>query len=178
MADEVVADGRAYAKLRPPWIHIQLVRLLAEGNLTHAKLAKRYDVHTSAITAFKARNLAQIEEIKADLENQFAGLWIADKKQRVASLQRDAERCELLIETLDEWSPCDCQDPECGAKIYNGATLPKLLKAKREALHAAAEELGQLPNRMTVQLTGQQQVRHEIVGVDLDRAFGADPAPG
>lgn len=178
MPDEVPTDaetsGRQYAKLRPSWIHCALVREIAEGNLTHARLAKKYDVSTGAISAFKAKHLAEINEIKGDLENEFAGMWIAQKRARVAMYQRNAERCESWIEALDQWVPCECEDPECGAKVKKLKDAPGIMKRQREMLHSAAEELGQLPTRMTVQLTGQQVVRAEIVGVDLERAFGPD----
>lgn len=124
-----------------PWEQHKLMRELAIGERTSADLGREYGMAASGIRAFKARNLAQIEAIAADLGNELAGLWIADKGQRLAAYQADYEM------TLES----------------DKATHHEWVKARTGILHNVAEETGQLPARTTVAVTS---VTHVLVGID------------
>jgi predicted transcriptional regulator len=126
----------------------QLCRDLAVGNVSQSQLAEKYGVGPSAISYHAKKNAEEIAAIKADIENEFAGMWIAQKQSRVAEYQSDAERINTALDKSDELDP-------------------KLLRAKNAALKAAAEEMGQLSAKVQVQVQ-TQQVDYWIDGCDLD----------
>ena len=121
----------------------QLCRALAAGEVSRADLARRYGVSRPYITQFAKTHEAEIETIKARLEDEFAGLWIADKAARVAAYQGD------YFATLE----------------HPNADHHEWVKARTGILHNVAEELGQLPPRTTVNVAA---VTHVVMGVDLD----------
>jgi hypothetical protein len=124
------------------WTRRRLIRELAQMEKTPAQLSREYGVSRSAMTQFAARHKREIGEVKADIENAFAGLWIAQKEARLAEYQEDAER---LSESDD----------------------PELLKIKHGVLRAVAEEVGQIPSKVNINV-GNRQVTYVIAGVDLD----------
>lgn len=128
--------------LLPPQRH-KLLRELAIGERSSADLGREYGMTATAVRMFKSRHRAKVEAIAADLGNEFAGLWIADKTQRLAAYESDYEMA-LDSDKSDhhEW-----------------------VKARTQILHAVAEETGQLPPRTTVAV---QSVTHVIVGIDTD----------
>lgn len=145
---EVVNDSASHGI--PRYRAHELCRELAAGEVTRASLARKYGVSRSAITQFAKRNKGRIDEIKASLDDEYAGLWIARKRNRVAALQADYEM----------------------AAAEGRASHHEWVKARVQITHAVAEELGQLPNR--TQLTIGGTVRHELVGVDLDECLPPD----
>lgn len=127
---------------RRPWERRQLCRELATGQ-THRALGKKYGVTHQAITAFAKRHAAEIDAIKADLDDEFAGLWIANKQARLAALQADFELSA---------------DGEYAGHYEH-------IRTRTQLARAIAEELGQLPPRATVAIV---PVQHLLEGVDLD----------
>jgi hypothetical protein len=120
--------------------NLELCRLLAAGEVQRSELARRYHVTTSAITQFAQRNAARIDEIRANLDDEFAGLWIADKLARVEAYQIDYD--SISQNNHHEW-----------------------VKARTAILKAVAEELGQLPPRAQVVVA---PVVHVIEGVNVN----------
>lgn len=126
-----------------PWHRRQLCRELAVGEVKRTALARKYGVSPSAITAFAKRNAAEVDAIKAQLDDQFAGLWIARKENRLAQYQADYEASEQHDKSEHfEW-----------------------IRVRTQIMHQVAEELGQLPPRATLTI---MPVAHVIVGVDPD----------
>jgi predicted transcriptional regulator len=119
----------------------ELTRALAVGEVTRASLARRYGISRAAVTQFAHRHAAEIDAIKAHLDDEFAGLWIASKEQRIVAHQNDYEV----------------------AAGHEKADHHEWIKARTQILHAVAEELGQLPPRTTVAVL---PVVHIIEGVD------------
>lgn len=93
--------------------------------LSQSQLAEKYGVTQPAISQFAARHKAEIDEVKDDIENEFAGLWIANKADRLATYQEQAERL------------AGTDDPAC-------------VRAVQNALRQVAEEMGHIPNRVDV----------------------------
>lgn len=121
----------------------QRCRDLAAGELNRSEIARKYGVNPSTITRFARRHAAEIEAIRRDLDDEFAGLWIARKENRLAAYQDEIARLDAHPSASHhEWS-----------------------KARQSALHAAAEELGQLPGRGAVVI---MPVEHVVIGVDVD----------
>lgn len=140
----VRTDGRRPAKnhLERGWVKHRLLRDFALGEKTGRQLAEQYGVSQTSISAFKKRHSLEIEEVRNNLADEYAGLWVAQKLDRVREYQQAAEKMAR------------------GESPRNQEVLVSILKA-------VAEELGQLPARTQVQVN-TQQVTYQIVGVDPD----------
>lgn len=172
MAARNSGESPAYpgrSKIRGHRLH-GFLRKVAEGK-TNAALAKEYDVDPTTVGYYRNKYKDKIAAIKTDIENRFAGLWIAEKENRIGAYERDAEILQEIIDERAEvgWKECDCEDPECSAKKLDATALVQVIKRHHAALRGVAEELGQLPNRMNVQISGgEAPILHQIVGVDPD----------
>lgn len=134
-------DVNGSAKRLTPFERRQLQRDLAANEVTRAELARRNGVTRGYVTQFAKRYALEIDTIKRDLDNAFAGLWIADKENRIVAYQADY----VAAATSDK------------------AGHHEWIKARTQILHQVAEELGQLPPRATVAVV---PVVHVLEGVD------------
>lgn len=142
-------------------LRLNLIRALAEGAKSQVQLAREYDCNQATISRFKTRYAEKIEAVKKDLGNEFAGLWVSDKKQRVAAYQTEVEHLEKAIRALEP-------DDALPGDLPPTTELVALYKRRDNALRAVAEELGQLPTRLVVQSNGRA-ARLELSGVDVDK---------
>jgi hypothetical protein len=125
------------------WERRTLCRELALGEVTKAALGRKYGVTGQAISAFAKRYAAEIDAIRAQLDDEFAGLWIASKEARLAQYQDDYEASERHEKSEHfEW-----------------------VRVRTQILHQVAEELGQMPPRAEVTVL---PVEHIIIGVDME----------
>lgn len=122
------------------WVRHRLIRDFALGEKTGAELAVQYGVSQTSISAFKKRNAMEIEEVRNNLADEYAGVWVAQKLARIQEYQQAAEKMAN------------------GTSARNQEVLVTILKA-------VAEELGQLPARTQVQVN-TQNVTYEIVGIN------------
>ena len=72
----------------------QLKHELATGDIRRTDLAKKYDVTSGYITNFAKQYKRDIDDIKANLNDEFAGLWIAQQEQRIAAYEAEYARAE------------------------------------------------------------------------------------
>ena len=131
------------------WAKAKLIRELAQMEKTQVTLAEEYGVAQSSISEFAQRNATEISAARADIENQFASAWIADKMARIAEYQAEVE--------------------DINAARSNGIHKildVEMIKAKMTILRAVADELGQIPTKVNVSVT--QRVTHIVEGVDLE----------
>lgn len=151
MADQASGQPkrRAAGKLSYPWIKRQLCRDLALANMTQRELAAKYDCVQSSIFEFAERNAAEITAIRDNAADEYAGLWIADKQNRIAVY---AEQVEMVRAELADG---DVEDRGAG-----------LMRVAQAALKGVAEELGQLTVRTRSEVSADVLVRSEVVGVD------------
>lgn len=129
-------------RLEKPWVRVQLIRELAQS-MKQVDLAKKYDVTEGAITLFKQRHAERIEEVRNNLNDQLAGLWIAKKEARLEVYQNDLEWIDEVGNPLDN------------------------IKDKARILKQVAEELGQLPPRINVAVV--QPINYNIEGIDPEQ---------
>lgn len=121
----------------------QLKRDLAANEIKRSDLAKKYGVTAPYITNFAKQYKRDIDDIKAELDSEFAGLWIARQEQRIAAYQAEYDlAAEAKNADHHEW-----------------------IKARTGILKNVAEELGQIQGKQPV--VGVV-VQHTIVGVDID----------
>ena len=128
---------------RGAWEHRQLCRELAEGTVTKAALGRKYGITGQAIAQFAKRYAREIDDIKAQLDDEFAGLWIARKEARMAQYQEDYE----------------------ASQTHDKSNHFEWIRVRTQILHQVAEELGQMPPRAEVTVL---PVQHVIIGVDLE----------
>jgi hypothetical protein len=122
-----------------------VIRDLADGQSLRV-LERKYGIAHTTIVAFKQKHADEIAELQEAVADEMHGLWIADKRHRVAEYQQMYDDLEATVNTL----------------LMHGTTLgPQdmaILKEKRSALRNVAEELGQLPNRNQVSVGGASVV--------------------
>jgi hypothetical protein len=122
------------------WVKHKLIHEIARDEKSTSQLAEEYGVTPSAISQFKTRHRTQIDEVKADIENEFAGLWIAQKKARLAEYQHDADR----ISESDD---------------------PQYMRIKAQLMKAVAEEMGHLPTKTSMTVS-PNNITYVIEGVN------------
>lgn len=128
-------------------VGLRVKRQLAEGKLTHQEIAEELELDRSTISFFAKKHRAEIEEIRADIENEFAGLWVAKKAARIAEYTEVIEKIDVLLE----------MDPSANDRSA-------LLGRKQQALKSIAEELGQLTARHEV----SAKVNYKVNGVSAE----------
>lgn len=150
MTELAIANGTANAPtkrrvypLERPWNRRRLIHELARGERTVTELAEAYGVTHGAVSQFRDRHTTEIVEVRQNLEDEFAGMWIASKRERLAVYQEDAEK---LAESED----------------------PELIRIKHNILKAVAEELGQLPSKMSISV-GAKTITYVVDGVDMEQ---------
>lgn len=141
----------------------KLVRELALGEENQSQLAERYDVTPSAISLFAKRNRDEIEAVRANIDDEFAGLLIAQKAHRLGVLEH------LLDVAL---TPTPKVAPS-GRVVYveksDGA--PEMITEiagdlAAKVIKQAAEEMGQLPNRITLGGNVNVHTSYQVEGID------------
>lgn len=142
----------------------KLIRELALGNQRQSTLAKKYEVSEQAISKFKQRHAEEIAAVAAAADDKFAGILIADKAYRLAALQ---EMHEIALtpqpkvatngKIVTRWNPETGEDEEVMEVDVRAAALVS---------KQAAEELGQLANRVTLSGQLDTTTTYKIVGVD------------
>jgi hypothetical protein len=157
---------------RPFRVRYKLQRALAEGGRSNAQLAREYDVAAVSIREFALRHKAVIDEMKANLADEYAGMWIADKRERLLRYQNTAEILERQIEAVDQGRTevvgvveAD-EDGETALADDVSGPLSRLTRALNNTLKAVAEERGQLPTRMVVRNEAGGAVH--VYGSDVD----------
>ena len=133
-------NGSGSTRKLTPFDRRELQRLLADGTEKRVALARRFGVSAAYITKFAKQYAREIDDIKRDLNDEFAGLWIASKVNRVLAYQADY----------------------AAALTSDKATHHEWIKCRALILHQVAEELGQLPPRTTVTV---MPVVHVIEGI-------------
>lgn len=140
-------------KLERGYVKAQLLRALATGEHSQRELAKRFDCSQPAISEFAQRHAERIADIANRLDDEFAELWAAQKRNRLAELQQDIEDVEALLNNEDN-------------AVKAGVSWAEVKRIKQAAIRAIAEETGQLPGRVQVEHSGSLDVR--VNGVDLE----------
>lgn len=124
------------------WARKSVIRDLAAAEKSQNQIAAEYGVSQGSVSEFAARHRDEIERHRQHLDDEWYGLWIAQKRHRVAEYQADVER---ITDALDN------------------ETDPALLRAKLAILRQTAEELGQF--KQEIEVTGT--LTYVVEGVDM-----------
>jgi predicted transcriptional regulator len=157
----VPGDNRTRTPLDSPLHRRQVQELLAHENLTQQEIGDRYGVTQQAVSAFAKRHAETIRQIKENAADEFAGIMLAGKKNRLEAYQHLIELALTPTPKIDNKGH-HVTDTN-GEHVYevDGKLAATVLKQ-------IAEELGQLPNRLT--LAGEVGVKTNYVidGVSPD----------
>lgn len=137
-----------------------LIRELALSDMRQSELARKYDVTEGAITQFKHKHAEAIAAVRADADNEFAGILIAQKAARLAAYE---EQHRLAMQPTPKITNKGTVvvDPNTGEYVYEVN-----LSAAATMLKNAAEEMGQLPNRVTLDGEMGVAVKYSVNGVE------------
>lgn len=145
-------------------VHRKLVRELALGEENQAQLAERYNVSPSAISHFAKRNRDEIQAVRDKADDEYAGLLITQKANRLAALEQlYAQAITPQPKVAASGRVAYVEDPVTGEQVM---VQEVALDSAARMLKQAAEEMGQLPTR--VQLTGEltEHITYKIEGPD------------
>jgi hypothetical protein len=144
-------------KLEKPWVRLPLMRALAAGEKTQTALAAEYGATQPSVSDFARRHADEITALREKLDDEWAGLWVATKRNRLAVYQESIERISGALEKF--WESYEGEPTE-STLTEDG----KLTTVQAKLLRQVAEEVGDL--RQDVNVTGQM-LHHVIEGVDL-----------
>lgn len=153
---------------------VTVMRLLAEG-VQQTKIAQRFGCTQGAVARFNQRHVEQIQQIREDLENEFAGLVYAEKANRLAEYEQDVQTSNAEIDNaLNGRLSAEVVTEDGVTEVMQDVsdTVARLLRGKHRALRSIAEELGQLPTKMIVQTDNSAKVHHIVEGVDITKVMG------
>ena len=143
----------------------EVVRLLAAEEISRSEIARRYDVSPSAVTQFADRHAEEIRAVREAMDDEFAGLAIASKVNRVAMLQEIAEKALEPVPKISANGKVTYVINEDGESEM---VMEVDTRAAMAALKQVAEELGQLVARTQMSGDMQTTTRYVIEGVSPD----------
>lgn len=132
------------AKIARGWAKHALIRDLAAAELNQVQLGAKYKVTQSAISMFNTAHSEAITALRAKLDDEWAGVWIASKLNRVVECQDD-------VEAINE--------------ALNLEKDPQLYRAKLAVMRQVAEELGQL--KQEIEVSGK--LTYVVDGIDVSK---------
>lgn len=151
-------------KLELPWTRRQLVVDLALSGKTQEALAEKYGCTQGAISQFRAKHLTDIQAVRDDSENEFAGIAIAEKANRLATYLDMLEKALQPVPKVNGKG-----EIMYGLPDENGERKPIMeidLAVAQKIQRNVAEELGHLPNRVTLGGEVGVTTAYTINGVD------------
>lgn len=143
----------------------KLIRELALGEQSQSQLADKYDVSPSAITQFKKRNFDAIEAIRKDANDEFAGILIVQKAHRLGLLE------QLIREALTPQPKVSASGRVAYVEKDDGTqemVEEIALDSAARMIKQVAEELGHLPNRVTLAGSVDVTTTYTVEGVSPD----------
>ena len=138
-------------KLEVGWIRSKLIRDIAADELTPGDLAEKYQVSYEAIAQFRKRHAPEIDKARDRLEDKLSHLWIAEKAARLAEYEAAFERIRAILDDSD---------------LRANVNTAEMIRAQFAALKAAAEELGDLTQKIE---TRTVSVNYIVEGVDMSK---------
>jgi hypothetical protein len=140
---------------------------LAHGGASQVVLAEKYGVGQQSISDFSIRHAATIQQIRDDAADEFAGLAIAKKAAR---LEVYRELLDAAMQPVPKVAGKDAgyvrspgENGEPGEIVYeiDAGVAAKILRQ-------VAEELGHLPNRVTLSGDVGVTTNYTVKNVDIE----------
>lgn len=122
----------------------ELMRELSvRGSRTLRSIAEEWNLGYMSLRHFAQGHRREIAAIAADLEDKFAGMWMADKEDRITAYMEEYHN------SLNTSDPGHFEQAQ----------------VRLECIRAVAEELGQIPGRGAIVIT---PIRHIYVGMTTE----------
>jgi hypothetical protein len=137
------------------WRYEQLINDLAVGDRPDSELAAEYEVEEQSIRVFRMRHKADVEAKKAGWAEKFDHIWSTKVENRVQVLTVRLEEIEEQIALLHEHARRETEtirsiDPEASEVPVNDRVLDRYSKLQASLLREIADQTGQLPQRVAV----------------------------
>jgi len=136
----------------------RVMRDLALSGLTQQAIADKYGVGQSAVAMFKQRHADAIAAIAADAADEYAGIWIAQKANRLEALAEIAEIAMQPTPKITNKGTLAFDESGNVIKEVDGRLAAQVMKQ-------AAEEMGQLPTRLQVSGDMNTTTTYRVEGV-------------
>lgn len=152
------------SKLENPLTRRALIIELATSGLSQAELSRRHNVSECALSKFKNRHLAEIEAVRRDQDKEYAGLLIVEKANRLDVYEQLLQTAMTPTPKVAGKDGDAVRDPITQEYVYeiDAGTATRVLKQ-------VAEELGHLPNRVTLAGGLDIKTEHTVNGVDVEK---------
>jgi hypothetical protein len=138
------------------------MRDLALSGMTQQAIADKYGVTQGAVSQFKDKHAEAIAEIAAAADDEYAGIWIAQKQNRLEAL---AEIAEIAMQPTPKITTKGTVvfHPETGDLVseVDGRLAAQVMKQ-------AAEEMGQLPTRLQVSGDMNTTTTYRVESVNVE----------
>lgn len=142
---------------------MEVMRALALGEESQSQIAERYGVSQPAIAQFKARYAVEIQEIRENMADQFAGLWITKKHNRLAMYEEIAAQA---LKPTPKVTPAGKVVRDVDPITGNAETVMEIDgRLAAQVAKQAAEEMGQLPTRLQVSGEMNTTTTYRVEGV-------------
>ena len=135
----------------------KVIQDLAEGQITRAKIAEKYNVAEDSIYAFQRRHRLEIQQIRDRILGDINDIYLTDKRARIQQYADD-----IAMTKGWEIGPVFDKDSNVIAREMNVS----LIRQRQQLVRAIADELGDIP-RQTVNDGGvTDRIEIEFVGID------------
>jgi hypothetical protein len=122
---------------------LKLLQDLAAGELSYAELAAKYGKTEQTIMDFGSSHEYEIAELFDSIPSECEGLWLTEKRSRMAEYQQKYEDLESLMEKFQAEFDADIKPQEEGRVIVEHYLI--LAREQLKILARTADELGQVP---------------------------------
>lgn len=144
----------------------EVIAAIVAGEQGSTALARRFGVTTQSMFEFKQRHADEIAAALAAAAAELREQWVAVKAERIEAM---AANLALIDERLSAVTAAmAAATGEEPAAPPSNEDMLALIREHRALLRAVAEELGQIPNKITAQVEGRGVITYRIEGVDLD----------
>lgn len=132
-------------------------RLGREADPDVGEVAAEFGLQRKTVTQFILDNSIEIAAIRNDPDNPFAGIWAADRDNRIRELLDEVVSCNILLRSMQNIE----EDEDVDVDITGDWNM--IVKLKMALLEAIARELGQTKPEIGV----DGNVSFVINGIDV-----------
>jgi hypothetical protein len=150
------------------WRAEELISDLALNDKTHAELAEIHGVAEQTVAAFRMRHKAEIAAVLAGMVDQYSHIWSTKLGNRLRVLTQRLEEVEGQILLLHDHARRETEtirsvDPEASEVLVISREYLAYVKEQRALLREIADQTGQLPTRVAVDVAA---VRNPLTDYD------------
>lgn len=141
----------------------QVMREIAAGGQTQREIAEKYSVTQQSVSEFAQRYAVEIQEIRENMADEFAGLWITKKHNRLAMYEEIAREA---LKPTPKVTPAGKVVRDVDPITGNVETVMEIDgRLAAQVAKQAAEEMGQLPTRLQVSGEMNTTTTYRVEGV-------------